>query len=420
MSSRETRRAAALLWYASIPPPSIEATSPGRLPRKLSGSASTSSRAQTLSLLKMRAELMTKADVTEVIEGKAEGVPNEWAPNQIEFEDLGAVLDGGLEAPPLLVESLLVSGQVNWLSGHPENGKTTVALWAALKHIRNGGHVIWLDWEGGPRQTLLRLQALSATRDEIVGHFHYAYAPLIPADGEAREMLTPLLSQWPDALVVFDSCSKALSVAGIDENDNTESTRWTTRVVMPLRGLGATVLVIDHVAKSATASNPYPRGAGAKLADTEVAWYVQKTEDFNQRASGEITLKCQKDRNGILPLKVQLSVGDGEGGLPIKVKNTSDVSEGKADGYGAVLGRTREAIKKHSGPDKKLSTRQLRQLVRGKNASVERAAKQLADEWYEPVQVEATNSAVVYWWDESAAPKLPFSDAETGFASREP
>lgn len=86
---------------------------------------------------------------------------------------------------------------------------------------------------------------------------------------------------------------------------------------MPLRRLGATVAVIDHVPKGATRGTPYPRGAGSKLADTEVAWFVEAVEAFSQSQSGELLLTRQKDRNGVLPQDVRLSIGDGLGNLPV-------------------------------------------------------------------------------------------------------
>lgn len=153
-------------------------------------------------------------------------------------EDLAALLAGGLEPPAQLIEGLVVEGQVNWLAGHPAQGKTTVALWSAAQHLEAGGHVIWLDWEAGPRDTVLRLEALGASHDQIIDRFHYFYSPLVPADEHGLELLRGDLERWPNALVVFDSASKALSIAGLDENTPAEATRWTTEVVMPLPGTG--------------------------------------------------------------------------------------------------------------------------------------------------------------------------------------
>ena len=323
-------------------------------------------------------------------------------PMAVEFEDLKAILAGGLEPPTQLVDNLIIAGQVNWFSGHPSQGKTTVVMWAALQHIRIGGHVIWLDWEGGVRPSLLRLRALGASEDEIIDRFHYAAGPLLGADAAGLNMLRQALDRWPGALVVFDSASKALSVAGVEENENTEATTWTTSLVMPLRRLGATAVVIDHVTKGATSRTPYPRGAGSKLADAEVAWYVEATEKFNREQAGEVLLTCHKDRNGVLPREVRLRVGDGVGGLPVEVL---DGPSGSGDRFDQIKRHVLDTLRKHDG--EKLTVSQLKGLVTGKSKAIGDAARELGDELGEPVSSgPGPRNSVLYWHDETAIPEF--------------
>jgi hypothetical protein len=327
----------------------------------------------------------------------------------LHFEDLAELLEKGLPEPTQLVEGLVIDQAVNWFCGHPEQGKTIIALWVAIEHMRNGGHVVWLDWENGVLKVLRRLLAMGAGADLIVGHFHYTGYPVIPADVDGLARIADALGRWPGALVVFDSASKALSVAGLSENNPEEATRWTVQIVMPVRERGSTVVVLDHVTKDANRHTPYPRGAGSKLADTDVAWYVEATKPFNREQAGELRLTQQKDRDGVLPQEVFMRVGDGEGGLPVEVVGAEAVGAGEAEAgerYGVVKGRVRDCLRKHR--PRRISTTQLADLVTGKKATVIRAAKDLAGDLGEPVSSGPGKGAnsVEYWYDEDAVPQI--------------
>jgi len=332
------------------------------------------------------------------------------AERAIRFEDLAELFASGLEPPTQLVRDLVVEGQVNWMMGHPGHGKSTVAMWCALQHIESGGQVIWLDWEAGPRDTALRLVALGASPEQLVANFHYSYSPVVSADADGLASIAFHVEEMENVLVVFDSASKALSVAGLDENNPSEATQWTTHVVMPLRSLGATVLVIDHVPKTATRATPYPRRAGSKLADTEVAWYVEATESFSQSRAGEVLLSRKKDRNGVLPEEVRLSVGDGAGKLPIRVVGSGD-GAGIGDAFRDVCQRVVDKLREHKG--QRINATQLAGMVRGKKQTVLDAAKTVANDLGEPVRSEPGKRAneVVYWYAEDAVPEIARSGA---------
>lgn len=218
--------------------------------------------------------------------------------------------------PQMLVPNLLPEGTVVWLGGHPGEGKTTMALWCALTFIRMGRPVLWLDWEGGPRQTAARFADLGAT-DEEIRKLRYADAPHISADAAGQALLLNTVQRVGDgALVVYDSCSKSLASNGLEENNNSEVTQWTVNLLAPLRER-CTVLVLDHVAKEATRATPYPRGAGAKKADTDIEFYLEAAAPFNRETVGRLRLTRHKDRLGLVPHTIYYSIGDGKGGIPI-------------------------------------------------------------------------------------------------------
>ncbi len=322
----------------------------------------------------------------------------------LRFEDLSALLAGGLEPPAQLVDQLVVAGQVNWFSGHPGHGKTTLALWVAKQHVESGGHVIWIDWEAGDRETMLRLQSVGLAQDALEERFHYAYSPWIAASREGFARIQPWLDLWPGSLVVFDSASKGLSVAGLDENQPTDATLWTTNVVMPIRQAGGTAMVIDHVTKGATAQMPYARGAGSKLADTDVAWYVEAAKPFSRQRAGELRLTLKKDRNGVLPQGVSFSIGDGQGGLPITMLAARS---GQLEATVAAMQNRIIAVLKDAGPEG-ANTTQVKQQVRGNRQKVGEILKEMAEDGLQPVR-SATGrrkDEVRFYYDEAGEPSF--------------
>lgn len=241
-------------------------------------------------------------------------VPPLPGPPTIDLLDIASRANEPL--PPLLVDHTVPEGCIVWIGGHPGEGKTTYALYCALTFIRMGRPVLWLDWEGGPRQTAMRFADLGATPEEL-RLLRYADAPTIAADVQGKALLVNTVdSLGPGALVVYDSCSKALASNGLEENSNAEVTQWTVNCLAPLRER-CTVLVLDHVAKEATRATPYPRGAGAKKADTDVEFYLEAAAPFNRETVGKLRLTRHKDRIGIVPHTIYYSIGDGKGGLPL-------------------------------------------------------------------------------------------------------
>lgn len=308
-------------------------------------------------------------------------------------DDLVDIARGDLAPAPALVRDLIVEGQVNWFAGHPGHGKTTIAMHAAWRAMDAGHHVVWLDWEGGKRPTVRRMIATSAAiglRDPIATlgvQFHYVHGPRMTADEDGFAPIGAAIERWPGSLVVFDSASKALSAAGLDENNNSDATRWTTEVVMPTRDVGGTSLVIDHVTKEATRSTPYARGAGAKLADTEVFWYVERVEQFDRETAGVVRLTSQKDREGVLPHEITFRVGDGEGGLPVERIEDGERAEGD-------LRANIVAILQEHG---ELSQRQLRDMVSGaRTGAIVAEAKAMANDPREPVSQRPEGQSIMY------------------------
>lgn len=228
------------------------------------------------------------------------------------FEDLRGLLTGGVPEPEVMVDDLLYTEGVHWISGHPGSGKTTLSMYVAILVMLEGRHVVWLDYEGGVRPTLRRLLASQCPVEIAIERFHYAGWPK-----DAPAYLGAVADRWPGALVVIDSASKALQSEGFDENSPSEVTGWVTPIVKATKQRGMPAIVIDHVVKQATEQTRYSRGAGSKLADADVAWFVKAETPFNRTTVGTISVHQQKDREGFLPFTNWYQIGDGDGGLPV-------------------------------------------------------------------------------------------------------
>jgi len=261
-----------------------------------------------------------------------------------------------------------------------------------------------LDYEAGEVPTIERLMAAGAAVEHVDDKnpehlFHLAVSPTTGADAEDFAHIAAALDTYPGALVVFDSASKALGAAGLDENNPTEATKWTTNIVIPTREAGATVIVIDHVTKGATKTTPYARGAGSKLADTDVSWYVEAIHNFDRETVGKVELTRKKDREGRLPERLAFEVGDGDGALPVRqveIENEESRNEREAGLRGKVLA----ALQEHSTPEQPLSGNQIVQLAHGRKADVLAALGELVSLAGSGVeQKPGERRSILYWFD---------------------
>jgi hypothetical protein len=146
------------------------------------------------------------------------------------------------------------------------------------------------------------------------------------------------------------------------------------------------------------------RGAGSKLADTEVFWFVEAEEKFSREQSGVVLLTKHKDREGVLPERVRLKVGDGRGGLPIERIEVDDGVPGVARAD-AARREVLDVLRRHDGEE--LTGRQVVEMVSGRAAEVREALKALASDPSEPVSARpGERRSVLYGFDAAAATAL--------------
>lgn len=357
----------------------------------------------TEQLAALPAEARERIDVAVKLKAPVDDVD---PPPGLKFETgLGKIARGERKPPRHIVDGLILEGKLTWLDGHPDSGKSTIAAHTAVEFMHAGGHVVWVDWEAGKVGVVDRLMAAGAQvawLDEESPEclFHLASFPPLDASPESFGRVAATLGAYPGALVIFDSASKALAAAGLDENNPTEVTRWTTNIAIPTREAGATVVVIDHVTKGTTKDNRYSRGAGSKLADTDVRWYVEAVQPFNRETVGRVELTRKKDRDGWLPhSRLAFEVGDGAGGLPLRqvaVENEETQSKREA----GLRGRVLAVLQEHATPDEPRSTSQVVELAHARKGDVLDALGELVKLDGSGVhQTPGGRGSVLYWYD---------------------
>jgi len=203
-----------------------------------------------------------------------------------------------------------------------------------------------------------------------------------------------LWDEWPGALGVWDSVSKALDVLGLKENEASDVTKFTSRVNELGKRRGVANLLIDHVTKGDDGKGTYAgRGSGSKLADVESLWYVKKEREFSDTEVGEVHLLRKKQRRGRLRSVVRLEVGDGKGGLPIRELDRDEATTPAGRIRWAVLAFLEEHPGKHT-------KNVVRKGVQGENTTIDGALETLADDHEEPVHVATDGRYARYWYEE--------------------
>jgi hypothetical protein len=186
--------------------------------------------------------------------------------------DWEAAWKGQPDAVEWLIEPVLEAGTVNSLFALPGTGKSLLALEWALRLVRSGRTVVYLDDENRLSDIVERLQAFGAEPAELGRLLLYSFAGLPPLDTLAGGVDLLALAVGADAaLVVLDTTSRM--VAG-KENDSDTFLALYRFAMRPLKSRGITVLRLDHPGKDAERGQ---RGSSAKDGDVDTIWLLKET-----------------------------------------------------------------------------------------------------------------------------------------------
>lgn len=113
-------------------------------------------------------------------------------------------------------------------------------------------------------------------------------------------------------IIGWDSMAAFLAIAGRDENNAADVTRFFQQVLTPCaRTFGAAVTAVDHTGKGDHGG--YGRGSGAKKATTDVQYILETVKAFNRQQDGilKLTTAPGKDRRGWLAAAYEIHVKTG-------------------------------------------------------------------------------------------------------------
>lgn len=221
------------------------------------------------------------------------------------YVDIGALLDGGLPDPPAPVllhrddgHALFYAGQVNYVFGDPESGKTLLVQAAAAEAMRRGRRVLFVDIDhNGVQATVYRFLDMGVPEEVLRDPALFRYVE--PEDKAHLVAVVADAKKWRPAAAAVDSIGELLPMLKLSSNSPDDFTVAHTLVLKPLAMVGAAVLAIDHLPKNAENRANGPTGTAAKRrAIGGVSIRVTVNEQFTPGRGGSAWLAVNKDRHG--------------------------------------------------------------------------------------------------------------------------
>ncbi|WP_233266715.1 AAA family ATPase [Tomitella fengzijianii] len=263
------------------------------------------------------------------------------------YFDVGAMLDGGIPAPPVPgickrddSIGLFYRRQFNVVFGDPESGKTLLCDHATVEQLQAGHRVLRLDLDhNGPASTISRLLTFGATEDMLRDPERFLYVE--PEDRAHLYAIVEHMKLWQPEFVVIDSIGELLPLVGADSNSADDFTRAHTSVIKPITRTGACVVGIDHLSKGADSRAYGPTGSAAKKrAIGGTSLRVKVDSAFTPSKGGSAYISVSKDRHG--GLRQACPAGDKE---PLAGKFVLEVTDQ------GVRGRIRAPMHDERNPE---------------------------------------------------------------------
>jgi hypothetical protein len=221
------------------------------------------------------------------------------------FLDVAALLAGDLPDPPKPRvgkrddgHAVFYAGQVNFLFGDPESGKTLLCQAAQAEALADGRRVLSLDLDhNGPEATVSRLLMLGAPWDALRDRNRFRYVE--PEDETHLRAIMAAALEWRPAVAGVDSIGELLPTLRLSSNSPDDFTIAHAQVLKPLARAGACVIAIDHLAKNNESRAAGPTGTAAKRrAVGGVSLRVVLKDPFTPGRGGSAALTVHKDRHG--------------------------------------------------------------------------------------------------------------------------
>jgi hypothetical protein len=168
------------------------------------------------------------------------------------------------------------------------------------EQMKQGNDVLLVDYEDDPSAHVGRLRQIGVDDETIRKHFIYVQ-PTEKWDTTAERTLGAGLEHRKISVAVVDSFGEALSVDGLSSNADEEVARWMRGSAEFLAGLGAAVILLDHVVKSTTSSrnSEFASGSQRKRASLGgAAYFIDVITAPCRDTDGVLRLIIRKDRFG--------------------------------------------------------------------------------------------------------------------------
>jgi hypothetical protein len=220
------------------------------------------------------------------------------------YVDVRQLLRDGLQlpTPDVLPFSddfcLFYASSFNLIYGDTESGKTWLCLAATASVLNDGGRATIIDLDHNGAAALIgNLIKLGVDVEILEDSTCFMLAE--PGDRmELREVVQDQLVVNPD-VVVLDSLGEILPLFNANSNSADDFTTVHAEVIKPLTRNGASVLVVDHLAKNADSRNFGPTGTAAKMRAADgLAIRVTAEQQFTPGRGGKAKLQVYKDRYG--------------------------------------------------------------------------------------------------------------------------
>jgi hypothetical protein len=255
--------------------------------------------------------------------------------------------------------------------------------------------VLWVDEELGD-DLADRLNVLKVEPDLVEELFlAYQFPGWKMEDPDPQEWNIMVRSIMPD-LVVFDTATDMLSEADLDENKGVEVTRWVKKYCEPPKRVGAAVVVLDHTTKQGTAEGRgYAVGSRAKKAKAKVQYELETKEGFSKNDVGKVFVTEKKNTiSAAIPRRRKIIIGGSPFSFNVR-EATPTASESGASPENEQRIRIDVQRVLQEAPEE-LTSRQIRDLVRGKNAAIDYALKEMSQSPLWGIVAEPLGRSVIY------------------------
>ena len=189
---------------------------------------------------------------------------------------------------------LIYGDAITSLFGDKQAGKSWLMLYEALRQVRAGRVVGWLDWEMSRPRFLGRLLSLGACEADLAG---FVYLPMSKSSFEDARLALVRLPKG--SLIVIDSVVRALVNEGEDADENSAMAylRFFEQLAALRKARGCPVVAIDHVGHGARHRS---RGTSSKGQALDAEMQMVVVEKWSRTSKGWAALIVRKDRDGYL------------------------------------------------------------------------------------------------------------------------